>query len=173
MSADLVLFFAIAIVSVASAVGMIVSRNTIYSALFLVLNFATIALYYLLLGGPFIAMSQITVYAGAIMVLFLFVIMLLGVERLPSGDSTRWQRPLALVLGVALIAEVVYILLFRGTQATSEPAAALSEGFGSPQALADTLYNQYGLPVQIIAVLLLVAMVGVIVMVKNAKPRSA
>jgi NADH-quinone oxidoreductase subunit J len=173
MSADLVLFFAIAVVSVGSAVGMIVSRNTIYSALFLVLNFVTIALYYLLLGGPFIAMSQITVYAGAIMVLFLFVIMLLGVERLSSEESTRWQRPLALILGVALIAEVVYILLFRGTQAMSGETAPLSEGFGTPQALADTLYNQYGLPVQIIAVLLLVAMVGVIVMVKNAKPRSA
>lgn len=173
MSADLVLFIAIAIVSVASAVGMIVSRNTIYSALFLVLNFVTIALYYLLLGGPFIAMSQITVYAGAIMVLFLFVIMLLGVERLSSEESTRWQRPMALVLGVVLIGETVYILLFRGTQGLSGAMPALTEGFGTPQALANTLYNQFGLPVQLIALLLLVAMVGVIVMVKNAKPRGA
>ena len=67
---------------------MLVSRNAIYSALFLVLNFATVAVLYLILGAPFIALSQITVYAGSIMVLFLFVIMLLGAERLPRARTS-------------------------------------------------------------------------------------
>ncbi len=64
---------------------MMISRNAVYSALFLVLNFVTVAVFYLLLGAPFIAMSQITVYAGAIMVLFLFVIMLLGTDTISSA----------------------------------------------------------------------------------------
>ena len=93
-------FLILAVVSVATALGMLFSRNAIYSALFLVLNFVTVAIFYLLLGAPFIAMAQITVYAGAIMVLFLFVIMLLGAERLTPGRVLPWQRWLAIVLAV-------------------------------------------------------------------------
>ena len=100
MTIDLILFLLLALIAVASAVSMVASRNTVYSALFLVLNFGTIALFFLLLGGPFIAMTQITVYTGAIMVLFLFVIMLLGVERLSPEESTPWQRPLAIGFGL-------------------------------------------------------------------------
>ena len=93
---------------------MAFSRNAIYSALFLVLNFVTVAVFYLLLGAPFIAMSQITVYAGAIMVLFLFVIMLLGAESIaPASKSVPWQRPLAFVLAVTLAVELIYLDLTR------------------------------------------------------------
>ncbi|HNT54992.1 MAG TPA: NADH-quinone oxidoreductase subunit J, partial [Anaerolineaceae bacterium] len=78
---QIVIFIILGVVAVGTAVGMLLSRNAVYAALFLVLNFATIAILYLILGAPFIALAQITVYAGAIMVLFLFVIMLLGVEK--------------------------------------------------------------------------------------------
>lgn len=169
MTAELILFFAVAIVSVGSALGMVLSRNAVYSALYLVLNFVTIALYYLILNGPFIALAQVTVYAGAIMVLFLFVIMLLGVEQLPREEATPWQRPLAVVLGVALLAEAAYILIFRGTPEMSSTVTELTPGFGTPWTLADVLFNRYALPVEIVGVLLLVAMAGVIVMVKNVK----
>ena len=80
---------------------MLLSRNAVYSALFLVLNFVTVAVFYLLLGAPFIAMAQVTVYAGAIMVLFLFVIMLLGADELPKAQVLPWQKPLASVLAIA------------------------------------------------------------------------
>ena len=70
----------LAIVAIGSAVAMLINRNAIYAALFLVLNFATVAVLYLSLGAPFIALTQVTVYAGAIMVLFLFVIMLLNIK---------------------------------------------------------------------------------------------
>src|SRR5512134_289544 len=96
MTLDLILFLVLALIAIATAIGMLMSRNTIYSALFLVLNFITVAVFYLLLGAPFIAMAQITVYAGAIMVLFLFVIMLLGAESLPKAEVLRWQTPLAI-----------------------------------------------------------------------------
>ena len=95
MSLDLILFLILALVAIATALGMLFSRNAVYSALFLVLNFVTVAVFYLLLGAPFIAMSQITVYAGAIMVLFLFVIMLLG----RGGTSQNGSVTLAETVG--------------------------------------------------------------------------
>ena len=93
MNLTLILFIVLAAVAIASAVGLLVSRNTVYAALFLVLNFATVAVFYLLLGAPFIALAQVTIYAGAIMVLFLFVIMLLGADRLPRSRSCPGSAP--------------------------------------------------------------------------------
>ena len=90
MTSDYLLFMVLAIVAVASALSMLFSRNAVYSALFLIINFGTIAVFYLLLGSPFLAMAQITVYAGAIMVLFLFVIMLLGAEQLRKEQTLIW-----------------------------------------------------------------------------------
>jgi NADH-quinone oxidoreductase subunit J len=90
------LFLVLALVAVSAAIGMLVSQNAVYAALFLVINFATVAVFYLLLGAPFIAMAQITVYAGAIMVLFLFVIMLLGpicCSRECSLQQPSWFPP--------------------------------------------------------------------------------
>ncbi len=85
----------IAVVVIGTAIGMLVSRNSVYSALFLVLNFGSVAVLYVTLGAPFIAMAQVTVYAGAIMILFLFVIMLLGAERLEDEADSKKQRLLA------------------------------------------------------------------------------
>src|SRR5512144_3088888 len=114
MTVDLVLFFALALACIATALGMLLSRSAVYSALFLVLNFGTVAVFYILLNAPFIAMSQITVYAGAIMVLFLFVIMLLGTEALPPSKALPWQRPLAFGLALILVVEAGYVLFVRG-----------------------------------------------------------
>ena len=123
MSVDLILFLVLALVAIATALGMLLSRNTVYSALFLVLNFGTVAVFYLLLSAPFIAMSQISVYAGAIMVLFLFVIMLLGTEQLKPLQGLPWQRPLAFLLALVLIVESVYLLISR-----SQPQGQISVG---------------------------------------------
>src|SRR5258706_11917603 len=98
MSVDLIVFLVLSLIAIASALGMMLSRNAVYSALFLVLDFVTGAVFYLLLGAPFIAMSHITLFAGAIMVLFMFVILLLGVEELAPVKSVPLQRPLAVVL---------------------------------------------------------------------------
>src|SRR5689334_22584617 len=113
MSVDLIVFLVLSLIAIATALGMLLSRNAIYSALFLVLNFVTVAIFYLLLGAPFIAMAQITVYAGAIMVLFLFVIMLLGAESLPTAEVLPWQKPLAAVLAIGLAIESTVIFLTR------------------------------------------------------------
>ena len=167
MNLDLILFLVLALAAIASALGMLLSRNAVYSALFLVVNFITVALFYLLLGAPFIAMAQVTVYAGAIMVLFLFVIMLLGAGQLPPRSSIPWQRPLAGLLAFILTAEAVYLLLFR-TRAQGDIVPAV-EAFGSPQVVGELLFSQYLLPFEVTSVLLLVAMVGAIVLTKQSK----
>src|SRR5215203_5285137 len=113
MTLDLIFFLILSLIAVATALGMLLGRNAVYSALFLVLNFITVAVFYLLLGAPFIAMAQVTVYAGAIMVLFLFVIMLLGVENLPMTEVLPWQKPLAGVLAVALALEATLLFITR------------------------------------------------------------
>ena len=113
MTLELGLLLVLSLVAIATALGMLFSRNAVYSALFLVLNFVTVAVFYLLLGAPFIAMSQVTVYAGAIMVLFLFVIMLLGAERSPPGGDVAVAEDLAVVLAVTLAVEATIIFFTR------------------------------------------------------------
>jgi len=169
MIPDLVLFIILALVAVASALGMLFSRNAIYSALNLIINFGVVAVFYLLLGAPFIALAQITVYAGAIMVLFLFVIMLLGAERLRAASSLPWQQPAALVLMLILLLETAYVIFIR--PATLTGLQPLPPGFGSPSAVGLRLFDQYTLPFEITSVLLLVAMVGAIVLAKR-RPKA-
>ena len=170
MSGDLILFLILALVATATALGMLFSRNAVYSALFLVLNFVTVAIFYLLLGAPFIAMSQITVYAGAIMVLFLFVIMLLGAERLAPTQVLPWQKPLAITLAVILVSEAAYLLVTR-----ARPAGDILSPGDSVNAmqnirdLGSVLFSQYLLPFEVTSILLLVAMVGAIILTKKQK----
>jgi NADH-quinone oxidoreductase subunit J len=167
MTVDLFVFLVLALVAIGTALGMLLSRSAVYAALFLVLNFGTVAVFYILLNAPFIAMSQITVYAGAIMVLFLFVIMLLGTESLPPTKALPWQRPLAIFLAAVLAIEAGYLLFTRAMPSGSIPQPV--QTFGSPQAVGRALFNQYLLPFEITSVLLLIAMVGAIVLTKREK----
>ena len=167
MVVNMVVFFGLAFVAVASAIGLLLSKNAVYAALNLILNFVTISIFYVLLAAPFIALLQITVYAGAIMVLFLFVIMLLGAERLSTGSVLPWQRPAAFALGAILLVEAIYVIIFRTGPATE--AVAASSGFGSPATIGDLLFNTYLLPFEVISILLLAAMVGAIVLTKKRK----
>jgi NADH-quinone oxidoreductase subunit J len=146
MNLTLILFIVLAAVAIASAAGLLISRNTVYAALFLVLNFATVAVFYLILGAPFIALAQVTIYAGAIMVLFLFVIMLLGADRLPRSQALPWQRPMAIVLAAVLLVEAGF-LLFQRLQITAglanpDPSVntgAQDPGTGSLQSVSPAL----------------------------------
>lgn len=170
MTIQLIFFLILSLISVSTALGMLFSRNAVYSALFLVLNFTTVAVFYLLLGAPFIAMAQITVYAGAIMVLFLFVIMLLGAESLPAAEVLPWQRPLAALLAVALAVEATLIFLTRAQLSgnVTPPDASLNLS-ASLVDLGNTLFTQYLLPFEVTSILLLVAMVGAIVLIRKEK----
>jgi NADH-quinone oxidoreductase subunit J len=167
MTTELIAFIVLALAAVVSALGMLFSKNAIYAALFLIMNFATVAIFYLILGGAFIAVAQVAVYAGAIMVLFLFVIMLLGAEKLGQPETLRWQKPLALLLGSILVVESAYVLFFRAAETV--PGMTLPEGFGSPTSIGTELFRSYLLPFEVTSVLLLVAMVGAIVLTRQKK----
>jgi NADH-quinone oxidoreductase subunit J len=171
MTLQLLLFLVLALVAVIAALGMLISRNAIYSALFLVLNFATVAVFFLLLNAPFIAVAQVSVYAGAIMVLFLFVIMLLGAERAGQAgqaQSIPWQRPLAIALAFVLLVEAGFIIASQ-TGLVPPVTTELQAGFGSPAVVGTELFTKYLLPFEVTSVLLLVAMIGAIVLTKTEK----
>src|SRR5436190_3723099 len=138
---------------------MLVMRNAVHAALFLIVNFFCLAVMYLLLDAPFLFVVQIIVYAGAIMVLFLFVIMLLGVEGSTTGrERLLGQRALAVTLAVAFLAELFVALRAGVGFATKAP-----EGFdkvntpGNTQALAAILFRDYFFPFEVTSILLLVA----------------
>src|SRR5438067_10650754 len=160
--ADWIVFWVIAPISVASAIAMVVARNALHSALLLIVNVFTLAVFFLVLGSPFLFVVQIIVYAGAIMVLFLFVIMLLGVDRRDSLTETlRAQRWLALLLAAVLIAEVA--LAVRAGIGFSNHGAACFASLnrdGNVQALARVLFSSYFFPFEVTSVLLIVAAIG-------------
>jgi NADH-quinone oxidoreductase subunit J len=159
-----VLFGLTALLTVITAGAMVLSKNAVHAALWLVLNFFGVAVLYLLLNAPFLAMVQITVYAGAIMVLFLFVIMLLGAEK-GQEETNRipWQTPVALVLGLGLLAIAGYVL-FGGNLVATQQQAGITPDIGAPTTIALALFSTYLLPFEIAGVLLLVALVGAIVL---------
>lgn len=167
MTPTLILFFILAVVAVISALGMIFTRNAVIAALFLVVNFMTVAILYLILQAPFIAVAQVTVYAGAIMVLFLFVIMLLGAEQTGRTPARWWIQPMSLFLGGVFLVEIVIIVfgLFR----TPGDAASLPADFGSPLAVGDVLFTRYAFPFEATSILLLIAMIGAIVLTRPEK----
>jgi NADH-quinone oxidoreductase subunit J len=165
MTIEFFVFLAIAMIAVLAAIGLLLSRNAIYAAMFLILNMISLGGIYLLLNAPFIAAVQIAVYAGAIMVLVTFVIMLLGAEKLSTVDTKpgmRWQRPLALVLGVALAIFSVLSLFLRG--GLPAPAAPID---ASPLAIGRALFTTYLLPFEVASILLLAAMVGAVVLTRK------
>ncbi|MEM8532040.1 MAG: NADH-quinone oxidoreductase subunit J [Chloroflexota bacterium] len=163
---EFIVFVITAIVALVGAIAMILSKNAVHSALFLLLNFVAIAIFYLLLQSPFLFAVQLTLYAGAIIVLFLFVVMLLGAERdEDSKDRIAWQRPLALVLGLVLLGEALYI--FFNQFATNPPPVVEGVVLSDPTLIGESLFTTYLLPFEITAIILLAAIVGVVVLNKR------
>ncbi len=163
------LFVTIAIIAIGSAIGMLLSRNTVYAALFLIINFVTISTLYFVLGAPFIALAQITIYAGSIMVLFLFVIMLLGTEKLPRTKAMPWQKPLAIGLSVLLLIESSGLIYQQALKPSGWPA--LVESVTSPSEIGMALFSRYLLPFEITSVILLAAVVGSIYLTRPERIR--
>jgi NADH-quinone oxidoreductase subunit J len=159
-----VAFFVLAAIAVASALGLVLRRNPIHGALFLVTNLGSIAGLYLLLHAEFLAAAQVIVYAGAIMVLFVFAIMVLIPGREETGpDPLRRYRLFAIPLGGVLLLEIVLVLLSR-RPVPRPPAAAQSGGVA---AVGRLLFTDYLFPFELTSVLLLAAMVGVLVLAKR------
>jgi NADH-quinone oxidoreductase subunit J len=156
------LFWIFSIVGLAGGVGLIFNRNTVYAALSLILNFFGIAGLYLSLGAEFLAAIQILVYAGAIMVLFLFVIMLLNLEDEHGVLKFDAKRGVAFLLGLAFIAEMVFV--FRSF---SETSVGGEFTYGSAEAIGNSMMTEYLFPFEMISVILLAALIGAIVVARK------
>ena len=174
MNAEMILFFMFGGVSLIGAIAVISFRHPIYSALSLIVTFFAQAGLFVLLGAHFIAAVQVIVYAGAIMVLFLFVIMLLNLGTLSAkGVMTGKLKGIAIVLGILLAAEGIYIAVnaLKNTAVASEEAkekaAALAEKSITTYEIGKLLFSEYLLPFEVTSLILLAALIGVIVLVKR------
>lgn len=163
MSWSLLFFLLVGAVSLAAALGVVTSRQPVHSALFLLTNFATLAVLYITLDAQFLAAAQVIVYAGGIVILILFVIMLIGGDTNDFSAAQRaWSRTVGIALGVILLLTVSYSVLSHIT-GPSEETAALLQG-GTPEAVGIALFTEYVLPFELIALLLLVALIGALVL---------
>ena len=166
---ETVLFLLLAAVTVVTAILVVVQRNPVVSAIFLIFCFFSMAGIYLLLQAPFIAMIQILVYAGAIMVLFLFVIMLLNLPKEKKFMTPqRLQKVLGILLGGVLLAQIgilFHSVLLRGSPGAFPPEKVAA--LGNTEVVARLLFTDFLLPFEITSVLLLVAIIGAIVLAKR------
>lgn len=161
---DLVTFLALAVPLVAVAIMVIAHPSPVYSALFLVLTLFLLAVYFLFLDAHVVAALQIIVYAGAIMVLFLFVIMLLNLQSETLHAQRSRLGRVALIGGVVLAAELGLLL----ARPPADPAGGETpEGFGTIETLSRELFTTYVLPFEVTGLLLLVAVIGAVVLAKR------
>jgi NADH-quinone oxidoreductase subunit J len=165
-------FWVFAPVSVGSAIAMLFQRNAVHAALFLIVNFFTIAVFFLVLDAPFLFAVQIIVYAGAIMVLFLFVIMLLGVDRHESlVERIPGQRTAAIVLGAGVLIELV-VAIRAGVGFSARAGTNFDEAVNRGNntiALSRVLFRRYVFPFEATSVLLLVAAIAVMVLASRRR----
>lgn len=159
------LFFLLAFLCVGSVLGMIISRNQAHNALFLVLAFASLGGLFGLLDAPFIAAVQIIIYAGAIMVLFIFVIMMVNLKEGIRPERKTWTIRLSAGLAVLLLIELG--LAVKGMLASLSGRAG--SAIGSPTELGRLLFTDYLYPFEITSILIIAALVGAIVLVKKKK----
>ena len=168
-------FFVLAVASIASALGVIFFRNAVHSALSLILTLLFLALFYLQLGALFIAIVQILIYAGAIMVLFLFVVTMFASEASDTElqDRIPWQRWVAGILGLVLVGALSY-LLFTGTAIDSSAIAtggSLSHVVntqGNIEAFGLALFHGFAFPFEVTSLLIVVALLGALVLGRKA-----
>ena len=170
MGSELAFFYAFGAVAIVASLLVIAQKNPIYSVLLLIGSFGALSGLYVLLDAPFVAVIQIIVYAGAIMVLFLFVVMLLNapheetehdlhVHPLLRGGPLRF----GVVLSVALLAELVWALTKGGGESGAFPGGAVT----SVAAIGRTLFTDYAFAFEVTSILILVAMVGAVVLARR------
>jgi NADH-quinone oxidoreductase subunit J len=158
------LFYLLSALAIGAALAMVLARNAVHAVLFMVANFLLVAVLFLLLRASFLAMIQIVVYAGAIMVLFLFVVMMLNINQAERPqDRLFTMTTLAPLFGFVLLAALGYVV---GTLPTPQ-AAAGGLVFQDIQQIGGQLFTRYAYPFEITSVLLLVAMIGAVVLARQ------
>ncbi len=162
MDAKTLLFYIFAAIAVLAALRVVTARNPVHSALFLVLTFFNIAAIWMLLGAEFLAITLVLVYVGAVMVLFLFVVMMLDINLDKAREGFWRNLPVALFVGVVVVLELAAVIIhaFSGVKAADAPIQP--EGYNNTKALGQLIYTDYVYPFELAAVLLLVAIVAAI-----------
>jgi NADH-quinone oxidoreductase subunit J len=164
------IFFVFGALTLAGAFGVILARNPVHSALSLVVTLVSVAVLFIQQDAHLLAAVQVVVYAGAIVVLFLFVIMLLGVDRSENlaREPLKGQRPIALVAGVAVVASI-FVLARTAWVSGATAVAGPADGPGSNvEKLADALFTRYLLMFEMTSVLLVIAVVGAVVLARHS-----
>jgi NADH-quinone oxidoreductase subunit J len=167
MSTILIIFCVLSAITLATAFLAIFSRNPIHSALYLVISFFTIAGHYLLLNSQFLALVHVIVYSGAIMILFLFTIMLMNLNKENEVHKPRITR-LGAIVSFFLIC-VVLILVFINSKPIIGEYISTGEDYQSIKVLGNVLLNEYMVPFEFASILLLVAMIGTVLLSKKEK----
>ena len=168
MNIELILFIVLATIAAVASVMMITRKNPVISAVFLVINFFALAGLYLLLNAQFIAVVQVIVYAGAIMVLFLFVLMLLNTEsELKLFTDKRGIKIFAIFIAVFVFVQLAYLIFYGHPSRSLTPSEAASVNAGTIQTIGHELYTSYIIPFEVAGFLLLAATIGALVLAKK------
>jgi NADH:ubiquinone oxidoreductase subunit 6 (subunit J) len=161
---EAVLFFAAALGALGGAIGVIALRNPFYSVLALIIHLFSLAVLFLLLSAAFVAAAQVVVYAGAVMVLYVFVVAYVGDMTESAWESIPGQRFLAPLLGAAVLAELSIAVLGSSLLALGTHGPHLKPGFGDPAAIGLLLLERFLIPFEVSSILLLLAAVGAVVL---------
>ena len=171
--AEFITFFFGAAVILAGAIGVVVARNAVHSALFLIQTLLGVAVIFVVQEAHFLAAVQIVVYAGAIVILFLFVIMLLGVDKAEDlgVEPIAGQKPLAVVLGASLLATAITFVLVATDGATGvgsgDPERQLDSGITDIERIGRVLFTEYAVAFQLTAALLTIGVIGAVVLTRS------
>ena len=161
------LFFLFAVVAVVGALGMLIVRSPVSSALWMIMTLFAIACLYITLDAEFIGVVQGLIYAGAIMVLFLFVIMLLNLDSMPRMEQLDWRKVAAFVLGIVVLAELLAVISLRLDVLPEAVASSEAAEAASANNIGLALLTEHAFSLEMIGVLLLAATIGAVMLAKK------
>jgi NADH-quinone oxidoreductase subunit J len=166
MSITEILFYAFSGVLLVSAIGVITARNPVHAALFLVFSFVNSAVLWMLLEAEFLAIVLVLVYVGAVMVLFLFVVMMLDINVAQMREGFTRYAPLGILIALIVVAEIGSVVWVKslGSEVTPVASVGVAADYSNTQALGELLYTKYLYPFELAAVILLLAIVAAIVL---------
>jgi len=167
---EAIVFYALAAFILGFGVLVITARNTVHSVLFLVANFLCVAVLYVVLAAEFLAVIQVLVYAGGIVVLYLFVVMLVNLRAVPEAKlDPRRQSRLGFLVATTLLVEVIAIIVYSANRPVAVPVTTAADVpvSGNTEVVGWLLYTDYLIPFEVASVLLLVAMIGAILLARK------
>ena len=167
-----VVFFVAALMAIGGALGVVLQRNPFYSVLSLVVHLLALAVLFLLLSAEFIAAAQVIVYAGAVMVLYVFVVAYVGGLEDPLTEPNRVLRVLAPIFAAALAVELSFAILGSGLKAIDTKGPDVGAGFGSPSRIGELFLTRFLVSFEVVSLLLLIAAVGAVVLARRSTEQS-